>query len=147
MCFFSCSSTKRQVEDVAWGYLNAMGNYKIDEATPYASELTQERTLPFAKKLVQSVDTNYIISDTPATITITKIDIKSDSTAIVTYHKVTPIKDMTGTLNLIKENGHWKAHAIAMQNNKPTDTIQNKSFPSTLKQELKEQFEKANSNN
>lgn len=55
-------------------------------------------------------DKAYIQSDTPAELEITNLEFTSDTSAIATYHKVTPIKDLTGTLELRKRDGVWLAH-------------------------------------
>ena len=87
-----------------------MANYHVDEADVYATEETKNTTLVKAKKMVQAVSDAYIQSDTPAEIEITNVEFKSDTVAIATYHKTTPIKDMTGTLELRKRDGEWYAH-------------------------------------
>ena len=46
----------------------------------------------------------------PAKIKIKDIELTSDSTAIVTYHKHTPIADFDGNLDMVLQNGQWKAH-------------------------------------
>jgi hypothetical protein len=87
-----------------------MANYHVDEAEQYATEETKSTTLVKARSLVQAVGDAYIQSDTPAEIEITNVELKSDTVAIATYHKTTPIKDMTGTLELRKRDGEWYAH-------------------------------------
>ena len=57
------------------------------------------------------VDTNYIKSDTPASIEIRHIQIVDDTSAVVTYHKTTPIKDFSSTLDVRKRHGRWLAHS------------------------------------
>lgn len=98
------------VQQVAYAYSYAMANYHVEEAEQYATEETKNTTLVKARNLMKAVGDAYIQSDTPAEIEITNVEFQSDSVAIATYHKTTPIKDMTGTLELRKRNGKWYAH-------------------------------------
>lgn len=98
------------VEKAAYQYSYAMANYNVDEAAKYATEETKNTTLKTAKSLVQRVDSSYIKSDTPASIDIIKVTIENDSMAVATYHKITPLKDFSGSVNMRKRNGHWYAH-------------------------------------
>jgi len=106
----SCKNEEQVVQQVAYAYSYAMANYHVDEAEQYATEETKSTTLVKARSLVQAVGDAYIQSDTPAEIEITNVELKSDTVAIATYHKTTPIKDMTGTLELRKRDGEWYAH-------------------------------------
>ena len=63
------------------------------------------------------LDTGYIAKDTPASIEIISTNILSDSSALVVYHKTTPIKDFTDTLELRKRDGNWLAHSPIVKNN------------------------------
>lgn len=45
-----CNSDKREIKQVAYGYVIATGNYNLDEAIPYASKETREATLPIIKE-------------------------------------------------------------------------------------------------
>ena len=59
------------------------------------------------------VDTNYIKSNTPATIEILGVEVLSDTTAVVNYKKTTPITVQNdGRLDMIKEDGRWCAEVI-----------------------------------
>ena len=72
--FSACNSNENQIRKIAFGYLDAMGNYRISDAYPYATRETQENTLKFVEEAIMpNTDTNYIKSETPATITITNI--------------------------------------------------------------------------
>lgn len=106
----SCKNEEQVVQQVAYAYSYAMANYRVDEAEQYATEETRNTTLIKARSLMQAVGDVYIQSDTPAEIEITNVELKSDTVAIATYHKTTPIKDMTGTLELRKRDGEWYAH-------------------------------------
>lgn len=99
------------VQQVAYAYSYALANYHVDEAEEYATEETKSTTLVKARSLVKAVGDEYIQSDTPAEIEITDVELQSDTVAIATYHKTTPIKDITGTLELRKRDGEWFAHS------------------------------------
>lgn len=103
----ACHNDQQEVKKVAFGYLNATGNYRIDEAAPYASKDTRKRTLPFIKnKLIPITDTNYLKANVPATITIDSIWFEGDS-AWVAYTKTTPIKRLQNCVSVIREDGKW----------------------------------------
>lgn len=112
--FFSCCCKHEQkmVEKAAYEYSYAMANYQVDEAEKYATEETKSTTLNMAKKIVKMVDPNYIKSDTPATIDIIDVKLVNDSCAVATYHKITPQKDFSDTLQLRKRDGKWYAHVV-----------------------------------
>lgn len=93
-------------------YLDAMANYRIDDAIPYCTKETQESTIETGRSLMAAVDPEYIKSDTPAIITIGDIEITSDTTAIAHFHKSTPIKQHNGQVNLLKRNGKWQVHIV-----------------------------------
>jgi hypothetical protein len=99
------------IEETAYNYTFAMANYNVDQAEPYATEETKNTTFVMAKKLMQAVGNDYIASDTPAKIEIVNVEKKNDTVAIAIYHKTTPIKDFSDTLNLRKRNSQWLAHA------------------------------------
>ncbi len=98
------------IENAAMGYLYAMGNYKISEAEPYATEETVENTLHAIEKYIMpNLDPSVIQQNTPATIEITDIRIENDTTAIVSYKKTTPIQVQEGKLDMVKRDKEWKA--------------------------------------
>ena len=111
-CCCGCKSDKSLAEQAAYNYSLAMANYQVDEASKYATEETQNTILKTAKRLVEKVDSSYIKSDTPATIEITYLEMTSDTSAVATYHKVTPTKNFTGTVEVRKRDGEWKAHVV-----------------------------------
>ena len=81
-----CNNTAKDIEKAAYGYLDAMGNYRIEDAKPYASTQTCDNTLDVIQKnLMPKVDTDYIKSNTPATIEILGVEMLSDTTAVVNY--------------------------------------------------------------
>ena len=106
----SCKSEKSLIEQSAMGYLTAMGNYKISEAEPYATEETIENTLHAIEKYIMpNLDSNVIKQNTPATIEITDIKILNDTTAEVSYKKTTPLQVQGGKLDMVKRDKEWKA--------------------------------------
>ena len=110
----SCgNNAQKDIEKTAYGYLYAMGNYRLDDARPYASTPTCERTLDVLQNyILPRTDTNYIISNTPATIDILGVELLSDTTAVVSYSKTTPLQVQSGKLDMVKENGRWCAEVI-----------------------------------
>lgn len=109
--FLGACSNNKEIKEAAYQYSYAMANYRVDEAEPYSTQETISSTLEIARRMITKIDTSYIISDTPAEITITKIEQTSDTSAYAIYHKVTPIKDFSDTLQLRKREGKWLAHA------------------------------------
>lgn len=117
----SCNSDSKNIEKVAYNYLNATGNYRIDEAMPYATPETH-KTLEFLKEvLIPLTDTTYIASNCPAKITINDIEIKND-TALVLYTKETPIKTLEAQITVIKYEGKW---LVDLPLDIPNDTASN----------------------
>lgn len=103
----SCSRHNSEMEQAAKGYLQAMGDYKLDEAIPYATRQTRENTIPTLKKVMARADTNYIKQNTPSVITIKGARMLSDTSAYVYYHKHTPIKDVDDSVTVLLEEGKW----------------------------------------
>lgn len=102
---------EKKIEQAAYGYSKAMGEYQFDDAIPYASRLTRETTIPTFKTMLSFSDTNQLFANRPATITIKKVCQTSDTTAYALYHKHTPIKDIDDTVRLILEDGSWVVHS------------------------------------
>ena len=99
----ACSTDKKEIETNALGYLNATGNYLIDEAMPYATKETQENALTFLRdKLIPMTPQEYIQSNTPATIVIDNIEIVND-TAHVKYTKTTPIQTLENEIMMVQD--------------------------------------------
>ncbi len=108
----SCTSDEQKAQKAAYNYSYEMANYKLDEAEKYATEETINTTITTGKSLMQFVDIDYIASDTPAKIEVTKTEMTSDTSATVTLVKNTPIKkDMQFTVEVRKRDGKWLAHA------------------------------------
>ena len=106
----SCNLDEKKARKVGYDYAFAMANYQVDEAAKYATPETQNSTLILAKRLTMKVGEEYVKKDTPAkleTVDFTRID---DTTAIMNFHKTTPIKDTRFSLLLRKRNGQWMAH-------------------------------------
>ena len=150
----SCGNNpQKEIHNTAYGYLDAMGNYRIDDARPYASTLTCERTLDVLQKyILPKTDTNYIVSNTPATIDILGVEVLSDTTAVVSYSKTTPLQVQSGKLDMVKENGRWCAEVIIAlppimtidstqaqnQISSRLDSLKGKTFRAVSAKELKE---------
>lgn len=108
----SCQTKEEKAQKAAYNYSYEMANYKLDEAEKYATEETINTTITTGKSLMQFVDIDYISSDTPAKIEVTKTEMTSDTSATVTLVKNTPIKkDMQFTVEVRKRDGKWLAHA------------------------------------
>lgn len=106
----ACNSEEKMIQKTAYGYLEAMGNYRIKDAEPFASKETVENTLQVVEKFIMpKTDTNYIKKNTPATIEILSVEKNNDTTAVVSYKKTTPLTVQRGTLNLIKRDDKWQA--------------------------------------
>ena len=63
-----------------------------------------------AKHLTKAVGEEYIKSDTPAKVEIVKYSQLDDTTAVIEFHKTTPIKNSNFPLLMRKRNGQWMAH-------------------------------------
>ena len=108
-----CASNQKRIEQAAYGYLDAMGNYRFDDAYDYATQETQTNTLEvIQQRIMPNTDMEYIRRNTPAEITITGVDIIDDTTAIVSFHKSTPIQEQDGTLDMHKRGNRWLAHVL-----------------------------------
>lgn len=114
-----CKHEQKMVEKAAYEYSYAMANYNVDEAEKYATEETKNTTLKMARGIVKKVDPEYIKSDTPASIEIIDVKMVNDTCAVATYHKQTPLKDFSDTLELRKRDGKWYAHALPKQREVP----------------------------
>ena len=101
--------TKREIRTAAYGYLDAMGNYRTEEAVPYASRHTREESIPVLALLISRCDTAYIHSNTPAEITVKRVRMLSDTSAYAYYHKHTPITEQEDSLLMVLEEGRWLA--------------------------------------
>ncbi len=100
---------EKEIRANAKGYLQAVGDYHFDDALPYASRHTREKSIPVFKKLLECSDTAYVNSNRPSEFTFHEVRRISDTTAVIYYHKHTPIKDVDDSLTLLYEDGHWLA--------------------------------------
>lgn len=107
----SCNHEASVICEAAYNYSYAIANYDVEKAEGYATTETRETTLVRSRQLIKAIDTNYIISDTPAQIEITSVKIVNDTEAYAIYHKTTPLKDFSDTLQMRKRKGQWYAHA------------------------------------
>jgi hypothetical protein len=105
-----CDNNKKKACDVGYKYAYAMANYQVQEAAQYATAETQNTTLIMAKHLTKAVGEEYIKSDTPAKVEIVKYSQLDDTTAVIEFHKTTPIKNSNFPLLMRKRNGQWMAH-------------------------------------
>ena len=96
----------------AMQYAQAMADYDIDRAYPYATPETQTLTLDYFKTaLIPALDTAYIASNTPATLYLDSIIHVSDTQATVYFHKKTPLQPHVNcVLDMRLRNGQWLAH-------------------------------------
>lgn len=110
LCLMACNSETKEIHQVAYDYCMATANYRIDDAEQYCTEETSKSTLVMARYLISLVDTSFIASNTPAEITIEKVERTSDTTAVVTYHNTTPLKSYSNTVDLLRRDGRWLVH-------------------------------------
>lgn len=108
----ACNNEKREVERISLGYLDAMGNYRLDEAKPFATQRTVDVTLDFYRRLMPMIDSAYLAANTPAVVSIRKVQMLTDTTAIALFHKSTPASSVDDTLHLLKEDGQWLVHEV-----------------------------------
>ena len=102
----------KAIEEAAYGYAQALADYSVDDAVPYASQRTAEVTLDYYRAIVANTDSSIIASNTPASITITKVERLTDSTADALYHKSSPLTQLDDTLHLVKEKGRWVVNDV-----------------------------------
>jgi len=105
-----CNREEKKARNIGYRYAYAMSNYQIDEAAQYATEETKNTTLVMAKRLTQAVGEAYVKSDTPAKVKITGFTFENDTSAVITFHKTTPIKNLDFPLLMRKRNGQWMVH-------------------------------------
>lgn len=103
------SNNEKAAKQVALNYASAMANYNIDKAESYITPESKE-TIHRARVILKAVGPDYVKQDTPATVEITSIDIVDDTIAKAVYHKTTPLKDFSDTLELRRRNSIWYAH-------------------------------------
>ena len=112
----ACNSEMRRIELAANDYLMAVSLYDLDGAESYCTEETSKTTLVIGRYLMAYTDSSFFEQDKPVTIDITDVRCTTDTTATVHFHKVTPIKDITDSLEMRKRDGKWLAHAPIIKN-------------------------------
>ena len=120
----SGNSQKKEIERVAYAYLDAMGNYRIEEAVPFSSTEARNTTIAVFLRLMKFADTAKLMENTPAEITITGVRILTDTTARAYFHKHTPIVEQTDSIPLVLEDGQWLVDVCIKMPSFMTDTIQ-----------------------
>lgn len=106
---------KDMLRENALTYIQAMADYRIDDAYPYATLETQKNTLDYFKHIMYIVDSSYIKSNTPAKITLDSIVPTSDTSATVYFHKKTPIQPrVEATVDMRLRDGNWLAHQVVL---------------------------------
>ena len=107
-------SSDKELRYNAEQYIQAMADYRVEDAKPYATFETQETTLDYLINVIMpNLDSTYIASNTPATITIDSIVCQNDTIAIVYYHKQTPLNaHLPAQVEMRLESGVWLAHQI-----------------------------------
>lgn len=114
--FASCNQSIDEISGVAYQYCLATSEYRFDDADLYCTDETRNTTLPVAKNIVSLLDKAYIEKDSPVTIDIISVTPLSDTEAYVVYHKHTPLKEFTDTLEMRKRADKWLAHAPIIKN-------------------------------
>lgn len=120
----TCGGEKTLVKEAAFGYLDAMGNYRVADARPYATPQTQSITLDYIEKsIMPHANQADIARNTPATITIKRVKIINDTTARAYYRKVTPITRQNDSITLVKRDGAWKV-SLLIQRSRTLDAME-----------------------
>ena len=109
----TCGGERTLVKEAAYGYLDAMGNYRIAEARPYATPQTQTTTLDYIEhSIMPYVDQKSIEKNMPARITVKRVRLLNDTLARAYYRKVTPVKTQNDSITLVKREGEWKVSLL-----------------------------------
>ncbi len=111
MLMAACSNDNKEIQTVAQGYLDAMGNYKPTEARPYSTQQTCDVTLRFFENILAQTDPAVYANNMPATITLGEVTIE-DTLAEVAFHKSTPSMEQDGTLHCVKREGKWWVNEV-----------------------------------
>lgn len=112
LVFTACQNDKG-LRHNAKEYIQAMADYRIDDAYPYSTPETQTHTLDYFKSLMSILDTNYITANTPATITIDSVVYIDDTSATVYFHKRTPLQHrVNAKVDMRLRDDEWLAHQV-----------------------------------
>ena len=106
----ACGTEEKEVRHVAQHYLDATARYDIPDACNYCTPETANALRLIDSVLMPNTDSNYIKSNMSAKLEITALEMTSDTTAVVSYHKHTPVNDFDGTLNMVRRDGQWMAN-------------------------------------
>lgn len=99
------------LRESAMSYVQAIAEYRIDDAKQYATDETVQNTLRVVEFYIMPIlDSTYIEQNTPAKIHIDSIQHQSDTVAMVYYTKKTPIQKAHAQIEMRLQNGQWKAH-------------------------------------
>lgn len=113
MTLVGCNnSEKKEIEQVALGYIDATSKFDFDAAEQYATKQTSEVTLKHLRLIQHFIDSSALENAKQAEFEVKKVEITSDTTAIAVYHKETKTDNYTDTLNMIKEDGAWKVDLV-----------------------------------
>lgn len=113
MLFCSCNNDEQQITQTAQGYLDAMANYRIKDAEPFATDETRNITLHSIEKfIIPNLDPSVIANATPATVKIDSIQKPCDTNATVYFTKTMPSAVESGTINLVKRNKKWQVDLV-----------------------------------
>ena len=106
----SCKSTEREVRNVAQHYLDATSRYDVPDACRYCTPETANGLRLLDTTIMRNVDSSYIEQNKKAKVKITSITVTSDTTAVVAFHKHTPLANSDGSLDMVFRNGRWMAN-------------------------------------
>ena len=113
MTLVSCNnSEKKEIEQLALGYIDATSKFDFDAAEQYATKQTTEVTLKHLRLIQRFIDSSTLENAKQAKFEVKKVEITSDTSAIAIYHKETETNNYTDTLNIIKEEGAWKVDLV-----------------------------------
>ena len=105
-----CNSEKRNVEKAAQGYLDAVTNFKTDEARKYAAP-DFEQYIEMMEIFVSWAHKDTIAALIPNKVTINNVEIYADTAAIVSFHSSNPRQETDAQIKMIKIDGEWKVVA------------------------------------
>lgn len=112
LLFTACNNDRNAIEKAAFGYLDALGNYRVADARPFATPQTCDVTLNFLDTLAAHTNPQVYANNIPAVITINDVSMTSDTTATVAFHKSTPSTQQDGTIDVVKVDGKWLVDQI-----------------------------------
>lgn len=104
-----CTTTEQQIRRSAQHYLDATSRYDVADACLYCTPETADGLRLLDTTVMRIVDSSYIQRNMPATVKITSINMTSDTTAEVEYHKHTPVSDFDGKVDMVLRDGDWLA--------------------------------------